>query len=102
MTLRFALSSLLPGLLLAACAQPPAPPAAPAAPTTPGICQAEPARFAVGQGLSPGLVEEARRRSGASQARVLRPGQVVTMEFNAARLNLLVDEGQRVTAVRCG
>lgn len=98
---RFLVPTLL-GLLLAACAQPPvaAPPAT--APSPPGTCQAEPARSAVGQLLTPELVEDARRRSGAARARVLRPGQVVTMEFDGTRLNLQVDEGQRVTAVRCG
>jgi hypothetical protein len=99
MTLRLALSSLLLGLLLAACAQPPA---APPAPATPATCQAEPARFAVGQLLSRELIEDARRRSGAARARALRPGQVVTMEFDGTRLNLVVDGNERVTAVRCG
>lgn len=101
MTRRFLVPALL-GLLLAACAQPPAVTAPPAGATTPGTCQAEPARFAVGQALTPELTEDARRRSGAARARVLRPGQVVTMEFDGTRLNLVVDENQRVTAVRCG
>ena len=87
--------------LLAGCAQPgPAPAPAPAPPAS--ACNAEPARFAVGQQATASLVEEARRRAGASRARVLRPGQVVTMEFDGARLNLQVDAADRVVAVRCG
>jgi hypothetical protein len=41
-------------------------------------------------------------RSGALMARVLRPGQAVTMEFNAQRLNLDLDSGNSVTRARCG
>ena len=47
-------------------------------------------------------VEEARRRSGALMARVLRPGQATTLEFNAERLNLLVDATGRFTTASCG
>lgn len=85
--------------ILAGCAQPgPAP-----APTPPGsTCTAEPAAFAVGRQATPALIEEARRRAGASRTRVLRPGQVVTMEFDGSRLNLQVDAADRVLTVRCG
>ena len=47
-------------------------------------------------------VNEARKRSGAYMARVLRPGQVTTREFNAERLNLEVDATGRIIAARCG
>ena len=42
------------------------------------------------------------RRTLAEVARVLRPGQVITKEFNAQRLNLEVDANGRIVAVRCG
>ncbi len=32
----------------------------------------------------------------------LRPGQIITKEFNAQRLNLEVDANGRIVAVRCG
>ncbi len=35
-------------------------------------------------------------------ARILRPGQMVTKEYNAQRLNLEVDANGRIVAVRCG
>jgi hypothetical protein len=38
----------------------------------------------------------------ASLSRVLKPHDMVTMEFNDARLNLVVDGHGKVTAVRCG
>lgn len=91
---------LLASVLVAACAQPPMP-GAPAHPRA-GVCQAEAARFAVGQAISPQLAEQARAKSGARSVRVIRPGQMVTMEFDESRLNLDVDAAGKVAAVRCG
>lgn len=65
-------------------------------------CRAAAAMDAIGQDATAARVEQARRAAGAATARVLAPGQVVTMEFRADRLNLEVDAGNRVTAVRCG
>ena len=88
-------------LLAAACAQPPA--QAPAPPPPSGsACDAAPAQFAVGRPQTAPLVEEVRQKSGAYIARVLRPNQAVTMEFNAERVNVIVDAENKVTAVRCG
>jgi uncharacterized lipoprotein YajG len=90
--------------LLAACTTPAPPPAAGTAPSGPptGVCNAQGAQFAVGKTAGASVVEEARQRSGAHMARVLRPGQVVTMEFNAQRLNLDINAVGVVTRVRCG
>ena len=98
---RFALPAAA-ALLATACAQPPA--QAPAAvPTlTSAACEAAPAQFAVGRPQTAPLVEEVRQRSGAYIARVLRPNQAVTLEFNAERVNVIVDAENKVTAVRCG
>lgn len=65
-------------------------------------CNAESAQHLVGQKLSSVLVEEARRVTGAKSARVLRPGQAVTMEFNPFRVNVDVNRSELVTAIRCG
>lgn len=90
--------------LLAACTTPAPTPATDTAPPGPsaGVCNAQGAQFAVGKTAGASVVEEARQRSGAYMARVLRPNQVVTMEFNAQRLNLDVDGAAVVTRVRCG
>ena len=87
-------------LALGACAAPPAP-QEPEAPAAVG-CDASKAQFAVGQ--EPGLAvqDQARTRSGARIVRTLRPGQAVTMEYNAARLNLNLDTGGRIVRVSCG
>ncbi len=65
-------------------------------------CQAEPAQAVIGQSATASVVEQARQRAGAQSARVLRPGQVVTLEFDASRLNLDVDASGGVVRVRCG
>jgi uncharacterized membrane protein len=102
------LSAVATAILLVACAAPaPAPtPAAPApsaaAPEPVYQCNADGARFAVGQPLSPQLEAAARVRAGAGAVRALKPGEAVTMELNGGRLNLDVDARGRVTDVRCG
>ena len=92
---------------LAACAMPgsPAPSGAAASqPATPAgaVCNAAPVQSMIGRMASASVVEEARQKSGALMARVLRPDQVVTMEFNAQRLNLSVDATSKVIRVNCG
>lgn len=69
----------------------------------PGVaCNADAARGAIGKAATPEVVEQARREAGAAIARVLRTGQVVTMEYRGDRLNVDVDGGNVVTGVRCG
>lgn len=84
--------------VLAACAQPPSAPPPPAA----GTCNAAAAQFAVGQPGSAQLASRAMHAAGAQRFRWLRPGEVVTMEFDATRLNLELDAGGKVIRVRCG
>lgn len=84
----------------------PAPPAgdAPPADEPPAgqVCDADAASGVVGAVATDAVVDQARMLSGAATARTLAPGQVVTMEFRGDRLNLLVDEANIVTGVRCG
>jgi len=65
-------------------------------------CNAQPAQFAVGQNSTASVMESARVRSGAQIARILRPGQIITKEFDMQRLNLEVGNDGRILAVRCG
>jgi hypothetical protein len=98
------LPALLVAVALSACGTtlPPAGGAsAPQAPTA-RACQAEPAQAVIGQSATTSVVEEARQRAGARSARVLRPDQAVTLEFDGTRLNLDVDASSRVVRVRCG
>jgi PBP1b-binding outer membrane lipoprotein LpoB len=87
-------------LLVSACSNPPPASYAPAPASS--RCNAAPAQFAMGRNVDAALENDARTRAGARAVRVLRPNQVVTMEFNAERLNLTVDDAGRVTRVSCG
>lgn len=89
--------------LLAACASTPPPAQAPRPPAaTASKCDPAGGQFAVGAALDASLVERVRVRTGAYIARVLRPGQVVTMEFSDQRVNVEIDAGGKVLRVRCG
>ncbi|HLD68296.1 MAG TPA: I78 family peptidase inhibitor [Pseudomonas sp.] len=66
------------------------------------LCKAGPAQFALGESLSEELEEAARKHAGAKEVRVLRAGEATTLEFNAERLNLHVDDDGMVTDARCG
>ncbi|UHQ23497.1 Elastase inhibitor AFLEI Flags: Precursor [Lysobacter sp. 5GHs7-4] len=66
-------------------------------------CNADAAKAAaVGKTASADVVERARTDAGAQAARVLKPGQMVTMEYQEGRLNIDVDENNVIVAVRCG
>ena len=91
-----------------ASASTPTPPATRTVPATPATpppqrgCDPEAARSVVGQVATAEVVEQARSAAGAEIARTLKPGQMVTMEFHASRLNIDVDAGNTITNVRCG
>jgi hypothetical protein len=72
------------------------------APPATFACNAAAAQSAVGKVANVALMEDARRAANARMVRTLRPGEVVTMEFNAERLNLEVDAANVVQKVRCG
>lgn len=93
------------GLLLSACAQPPAAPDYPANSTGAppgGVCNAQGLASFAGQSATASVTEAVRVRSGARMARIVRPGQMITKEFIAERVNLEVDAAGRIVAVRCG
>lgn len=74
----------------------------PVIPAPGGRCDAGPAQSAIGKSSTARNVEAARVAAGARMARTIRPGQMVTKEFDAERLNLDVDGSGRIVAVRCG
>ncbi len=100
MTVKTVLFAASIACLVSACAQQPMASAPP--PAMAGQCNAAGAQFALGGMANAALVEEARKRSGAWIARVIGPGQAVTMEYNAQRLNLDVNAANSVMNVRCG
>lgn len=84
---------------LVACA--PMPPADPSPPYT-GQCDAEQARWAIGQAATADVVERIRIETGSQAVRTIRPGQAVTMDYSAARVNVHVNERNAITGVTCG
>jgi hypothetical protein len=89
--------------VLAACAVPaPADDGGSTGGTPVAVCDATHVAWAVGQVADDALVERARVESGSTSVRVLRPGMVITREFNGARLNIRVDNERKVLSVSCG
>lgn len=83
---------------LAACATPaPVPPA-------PGTlqCVAEAGAWAVGKPVGDALVAKVTADTHSRTARVIRPGQAVTMDYRGDRVNVMLDAGDRVERVTCG
>ncbi|MCD0505683.1 I78 family peptidase inhibitor [Bordetella petrii] len=65
-------------------------------------CNAQPVQNLVGQAYSDSVGKDAQSASQSTQLRVLRPGQVMTMEYNPARLNIILDASGNISALRCG
>ncbi len=65
-------------------------------------CDASKAQALIGQSGSSELAAKAQQWSGAGAVRWLKPGQLVTMEYRADRLNIELDGEGRVVAIRCG
>lgn len=100
---RLLLPALAVASLLSACTTTTAaPPMSDPQPPPQAHCDHEPARTLIGQTATQANVERARQLAGARIARVLKPGQMVTMEYLEGRLNINVDEKNVITDVRCG
>ncbi|MBO9711879.1 I78 family peptidase inhibitor [Sphingomonas sp.] len=96
---------LLPALSLFALTGciPPAPPEAAPAPLPPGKCDATGVQAHVGANISThGLVDSIVRQSGSRNARVIHPGQMVTMDFREDRVNVRVDGDGKILSINCG
>jgi hypothetical protein len=101
MPLRAMLSAIALPTLLAACATT-APPMSDPQPPAQATCHHDAAQSLVGQPATAANVERARQLAGARTARVLKPGQMVTMEYIEGRLNVYVDEANVIKQIRCG
>ena len=65
-------------------------------------CDASRTQSLVGQSATGEVAAQAQRLSGAGMVRWLQPGQIITMEFRADRLNLVLDAQNRIESIRCG
>lgn len=66
------------------------------------MCNAEAVRWAIGREPTQDVVERARVESGSNAVRVIRPGDVVTMDYRGDRLNLDVNDRNAIVGARCG
>lgn len=67
-----------------------------------GPCDAGRLGDLVDQPFTDALRGDALRRSGARAARVIRPGDVVTMDYRADRLNINLTAQDQVERFTCG
>ncbi|MFJ2483774.1 I78 family peptidase inhibitor [Pseudomonas sp. NPDC087598] len=104
MPLKFAtLGALMAAAMLAGCSTTSSESAKdPVAPEAGSRCEATAAEFAIGKKASPALLEQARAKAGAQNARFLKPDDMITLEYRSDRLNLNTDNGLVVTRVNCG
>jgi hypothetical protein len=47
-------------------------------------------------------VEQARAKAGARNVRLLKPDDMVTLEYRSDRLNLNADDNAVITRINCG
>jgi hypothetical protein len=89
--------SLLIAFVLGGCA-----PVAPLPGLPSGKCSTAPLGNLVGRPATASLISRARHRVGATAVRTIRPGQAVTMDYREGRLNVNVDDRNRVRSFTCG
>ncbi|VVM45731.1 MULTISPECIES: I78 family peptidase inhibitor [Pseudomonas] len=105
MPLKFAtLGALMAAAMLAGCSTTSSESAKETAATEAGHsrCEATAAEFAIGKKASPELLEQARNKAGAQNARFLKPNDMITLEYRSDRLNLNTDNNLLITRVNCG
>ena len=95
-TLSLALVAIAPAMSLQACSDLSVPLPPRVRPPEMSTCGAVDLQNLVGRPVS------TLERTIVERARVIRPGQAVTMDFNAARLNLELDAEDRVLRLWCG
>jgi hypothetical protein len=69
--------------------------------TAPAECDNQAAQSIVGKAYTTALGEEAKRRTHAQRVRVVRPGEMVTMDFDSRRLTIDLDAQGKVVRARC-
>jgi hypothetical protein len=65
-------------------------------------CDAQPVQNLIGTKLTSSVEAQIRQASTSSKTRVLKPGEVMTMEYDPKRINLILDQQGALTALRCG
>lgn len=90
---------MLPMLLMATACTPTEPlPAEHGA----GLCDADAAKALIGRKMSDEAGQKARALAGAGMVRWVRPGQAVTLDYRTDRLNIMLDDKDRIASLSCG
>ena len=89
-------------LSLSACMAAPPPRTGGPLPPSTMQCNADGARWAIGQAVTPEVVERVRVDTRSSIAWVIRPGQPVDADFSAERVNISVNERNAIVGIVCG
>ena len=103
-------------LLLVSCGQPAseavsavstdtasiAAPVAKIARSEPSPCAEDKAASFIGAIANSATRKVVQSAAGHTQLRWITPGQAITLDFNQARLNVILDERNKIAAMRCG
>jgi hypothetical protein len=65
-------------------------------------CDPEKLTGLTGQTATEAVIQKAVKDSGARNARVLKPGMAMTMDFREDRLSIEVDAQNRIVRANCG
>ena len=82
-------------LLLSACATSAMPPSA-------TVCNADAIEPYVGQAATPAVIESARKAAGAQLVRALKPTDAATLDYRLERINIMVDDANKIVRATCG
>ncbi|SAI71542.1 lipoprotein [Bordetella ansorpii] len=66
------------------------------------VCDSQRVQNMVGQTYSDSVGRSLLGSSNSKTARVLKPGQVMTMEYDESRLNVILNGSGAIDALRCG
>ena len=90
-------SILLVAMPLIACA-----PQTPPKIQAPGKCSITGLKAFIGKRSTVGLANDALKRANANTVRVIGPGEAVTMDYRADRLNIHIDDKGNIDHFNCG
>jgi len=65
-------------------------------------CKSDSVAALAGTAYSDSLAQRAQRQSGSTVLRVLRPGELMTLEYNPQRLTIVIDDDGKIASIRCG